>query len=227
MADLRISNKTARQLWLSNQGLANAPTGPLDLMSIIRDLGFVQLDTIQVISRAHHHIIWRRNQNYREPMLDKVLGKENGVFEHFTHDASILPMEFYPMWQRQFRREKEKINNAGWYSSMLDAEGRYAIKKRIKNEGPLSTHAFDTKIVGEKQPWSRPPHKLALDYMWYAGELATSHRENFTKFYDLGERVFPAQLRKEVHSDEVQQDWLCSQALDRLGFATFGEIQKI
>ncbi|KAB7615486.1 winged helix-turn-helix domain-containing protein [Amylibacter sp. SFDW26] len=226
MADLRISNKKARQLWLSNQGLATAPTGSLDVMSIIRGLGFVQLDTIQVVSRAHHHIIWSRNQNYREPMLDKVLGKENGVFEHFTHDASVLPMEFYPMWQRQFRRKKEKIDNAGWYKSMLDADGRAAIKQRIMAEGPLSTHAFDTKIVGEKQPWSRPPHKLALDYMWYAGELATSHRENFKKFYDLGERVFPKYLREETHSDDMQQDWLCRQALDRLGFATSGEIQK-
>ncbi len=213
-------------MWLFNQGLAAAPTGPLDVMSIIRDLGFVQLDTIQVVARAHHHIIWSRNQNYREPMLDKVLGKEHGVFEHFTHDASILPMAFYPMWQRQFRRKKEKIKNAGWYSSMLDVDGREAIKKRIMSEGPLSTHAFDTKIVGEKQPWSRPPHKLALDYMWYAGELATSHRENFTKFYDLGERIFPAHLREELHSDEVQKEWLCFQALDRLGVATVGEIQK-
>ncbi len=226
MADLRITNKQARQLWLSHQGLATAPTGPLDVMSIIRGLGFVQLDTIQVVARAHHHIIWSRNQNYREPMLDKVLGKQNGVFEHFTHDASVLPMEFYPMWQRQFRRKKEKINNAGWYSTMLDADGRDKIKKRIKAEGPLSTHAFDTKIVGEKQPWSRPPHKLALDYMWYAGELATSHRENFKKFYDLGERVFPEHLRNEVHSDDAQQNWLCKEALHRLGFATVGEIQK-
>ncbi len=226
MADLRITNKQARQLWLSHQGLATAPTGPLDVMSIIRGLGFVQLDTIQVVARAHHHIIWSRNQNYREPMLDKVLGKQNGVFEHFTHDASVLPMEFYPMWQRQFRRKKEKINNAGWYSTMPDADGRDKIKKRIKAEGPLSTHAFDTKIVGEKQPWSRPPHKLALDYMWYAGELATSHRENFKKFYDLGERVFPEHLRNEVHSDDAQQNWLCKEALHRLGFATVGEIQK-
>lgn len=226
MADLRIKNKQARQLWLHVNGLSDVPTGALDVMSIVRALGFVQLDTIQVVSRAHHHILWSRNQNYREPMLDQVLGRPEGVFEHFTHDASVLPMEFYPMWQRQFRRKKSKIDQAGWYKTMLKADGRAAIKDRIRAEGPLSTHAFDTKIIGEKQPWSRPPHKLALDYMWYAGELATSHRENFKKFYDLGERVFPQHLRDEVHSDEAQQDWLCRQALDRLGFATLGEIQK-
>lgn len=194
-------------------------------MQIIRALGFVQLDTIQVISRAHHHILWSRNQNYREPMLDKLL-RERAIFEHFTHDASVLPMEFLPMWQRQFRRYKDKIDRSGWYKNMLDDAGREAIITRIRNEGPLSTHAFDTKVLGKKGMWARPPHKLALDYLWYCGELATCHRENFTKFYDLAERVFPTKLRAENLSDEDQIDRLCETALERLGCASVGEIQK-
>ncbi|MFK8035322.1 MAG: winged helix-turn-helix domain-containing protein [Hyphomicrobiales bacterium] len=223
---LKINNRDARWLWLSHQGLANAPTGKLDVMSIIRQLGFVQLDTIQVVSRAHHHILWNRNQNYREPMLDKLLAKDRALFEHFTHDASVLPIEFYPMWQRQFRRMKEQIDKANWYSSMLDEAGREAIKQRIAEEGPLSTHAFDTKAKDAKGMWVRPPHKLALDYMWNCGELATSHRENFKKFYDLAERVIPSELHQMKHHDDEQIHWLCTQALDRLGFATAGEIQR-
>ncbi len=165
---------------------------------MIHDLGFVQLDTIRVIARAHHHILWSRNQNYREPMLGKHL-RQRHVFEHFTHDASVLPMEFLPMWQRQFDRRAARIINAGWWKGMPDAEGgRAEIKARIAREGgPLSTHAFDTKVDGKREMWSRPPHKLALDYMWYAGELATCHRENFTKFYDLGERVFPQGIARD------------------------------
>ena len=73
MTPLRIDNLTARQLWLSAQGLAATPTGALDLTATIKSLGFVQLDTVQVVSRAHHHILWSRNQNYREPMLDRLL----------------------------------------------------------------------------------------------------------------------------------------------------------
>lgn len=130
------------------------------------------------------------------------------------------------MWQRQFRRKKEQIDNAGWFKRMLDITGREAIKKRLETEGPLSTHAFDTKVTGPKEMWTRPPHKLALDYMWYAGELATCHRQNFTKFYDLAERIFPKHLRDQSHSDEAQIDWLCTSALDRIGFGTLGEIQK-
>ncbi|TCD14268.1 winged helix-turn-helix domain-containing protein [Oricola cellulosilytica] len=225
-APLKISNRDARRLWLDAQGLAGTPVGPLDVMSIIRKLGYVQLDTIRVVSRAHHHILWSRNQHYREPMLNRLLAHERSLFEHYTHDASVLPIEFYSMWRRQFRRLKERIDRSNYYSSMLDAAGRQAIRKRIEAEGPLSTNAFETKVAGERRMWSRPPHKLALDYMWYAGELATSHRNNFKKFYDLSERVIPADVRDLEHSDEAQVDWLCRGALDRLAFGTPGEVQR-
>lgn len=223
---LEIDNRTARSLWLATTGLAKAPTGSLDLSKIIRDLGFVQLDTIQVVSRAHHHILWSRNQNYREPMLDKALGKDRSIFEHFTHDASVLPMEFLPMWKRQFERKKDLIDRSNWYSSMPGPDGREEIKDRIRVQGPLSTHDFDTKIKGEKTMWQRPPHKLALDYMWYSGELATCHRVNFTKFYNLAERVFPDHLWGQNIDEHAQVNWLCEQALDRLSFGNASDVHK-
>ena len=213
-------------MWLDAQGLSVTPTGRLDLHSLITRLGFVQLDTIQVVARAHHHILWSRNQNYREPMLNQLLADHRGVFEHFTHDASVIPMQFYPMWRRQFRRLEAKVKKWEWHRGMLDSDGRNSIKDRIRAEGPLCTKAFDTKIKGEKKMWARPPHKLALDYMWYAGELSTSHRENFTKFYDLTERVVPGALLEETHDDDVQVDWLCRSALERMAFGSEGDIQR-
>ncbi|MGR3714076.1 MAG: DNA glycosylase AlkZ-like family protein [Shimia sp.] len=71
---IRISNRDARRLWLANQGLAEAPTGPADPLATIRQLGFVQLDRIQVLSRAHHHILWSRNQNYRVADARQAVG---------------------------------------------------------------------------------------------------------------------------------------------------------
>lgn len=222
----RIGNRDARRLWLDAQGLASPPVGASDILPIVRRLGFVQLDTIRVVSRAHHHIIWSRNQQYREPMLNRLLAEERGVFEHFTHDASVLPTEFYPMWQRQFRRMREKLGRSGYYRNLPDAPARAAIKQRIAEEGPLSTDAFDSKVTGERKMWTRPPHKIALDYMWHTGELATSHRENFRKFYDLTERVIPDDLRRHAHEDDAQIEWLCRGALHRLGFGTPGDIQR-
>ena len=223
---LRIANRDARRLWLEAQGLSAPPTGPVDLPGTIRKLGFVQLDTIRVVARAHDHILWSRNQNYREPMLHTCLARDRHVFEHFTHDASLIPIDFYPMWRRQFRRMEEKVRGWEWHRGMLDEDGRAAIRARIEAEGPLSTKAFDTKIVGKREMWRRPPHKLALDYMWYAGELSTSHRDGFTKFYDLTERVIPDHHRAAEHTDAAQVDWLCREALARLAFGTEGDIQR-
>ena len=223
---LRIPNRQARWLWLQAQGLSDSPTGPLDLPDTIRRLGFVQLDTIQNVTRAHHHILWSRNQNYREPMLDHMLGEDRAVFEHFTHDASVLPIEFYPMWQRQFRRLGEKVAGYASFKKAVQLIGREQILSRIAKEGPLSTHAFETRVEGEKQMWDRPPHKRVLDQLWYAGDLATSHRQNFAKYYDLSERVIPSHHRETAHDDSVQIDWLCRNALDRLAFGSLGEIQR-
>ncbi len=227
---LKIDNKDARRLWLAGQGLGGASTGKLSgpdcLMDIIRALGFVQLDTIQNVTRAHHHILWSRNQNYREPMLDQLLGEHRQVFEHFTHDASVLPVEFYPYWKRQLARMDAQVRRQKWYRSGLKKADLTAIKDRIRTEGPLCTRAFDTKVKGKKEMWARPPHKKALDAMWYSGELATSHRENFIKFYDLAERVIAPEHYETSYSDEDQIDWLCRSALDRLSFGTLGEIQR-
>ncbi|MFP7569610.1 winged helix-turn-helix domain-containing protein [Marivita sp. S2033] len=226
MSGIRISNQDARRLWLSTHGLGATPTGPLDPAALIGALGFVQLDTIQVVARAHHHILWSRNQNYRESMLNTLLADDRAVFEHFTHDASVLPIETLPMWQRQFQRMKAKVSRTAWYGKHLDPGELDAILRRIANEGPLSTHDFDSKSVGKSKMWTGPPHKIGLDYLWYAGELATSRRDGFTKVYDLAERVYPAHLHRQKIADRDQIDWLCSAALDRIGFGTLGEIRK-
>ena len=224
--NLKISNRNARKLWLHTHGLAQTPTGALDVLQIIKNLGFVQLDSIRNVTRAHHHILWSRNNNYREPMLAALLAEDRVLFEHFTHDASLIPLEYYSMWQKQFTRMRERLGVSKYYKNLPNPQDRDAIKTRIKNEGPLCTRAFDTKITGDKEMWSRPPHKLALDYMWYIGELTTSHRKNFTKFYDLSERIIPQNYRRQKHSDFSQIDWLCTYALKRMGIANLREIQN-
>lgn len=222
-APLEIGNREARLLWLWTNGLAGAPADPLDVPAMIARLGFVQIDTVRNVTRAHHHILWSRNARYREPMLWPLL-KGRRLFEHFTHDASLLPVAMLPLWQRQFRRLGERAARHGWYRSGLGQAEISDIRKRIEREGPLSTHAFERAAPGRGM-WARPPHKKALEQMWYAGDLATSHRENFIKFYDLGERVFPAPAGAGPDARE-QAEILCDQALDRLTFGTCGEVQR-
>jgi uncharacterized protein len=224
MTPLRISNRDARRVWLWTNGLAETPTGKLDVMGMLHALGFVQIDTIRNVTRAHHHILWSRNQNYREEMLWPLLGRDRLIFEHFTHDASLIPMAYLPYWQRQFRRLGAKVARHEWFQSGLAQEQIAQIRARIEAEGALSTHAFDTKAAS-REMWARPPHKRALDQMWYAGDLATCYRQNFVKYYNLPDRVFPAHLR-DGPPDHQQIDWLCQNAIDRLSFGTAGEIQR-
>ncbi|MEO0773852.1 MAG: crosslink repair DNA glycosylase YcaQ family protein [Pseudomonadota bacterium] len=222
-APLRIANRDARRLWLWTNGLSSTPTGPLDVMEMIRRLGFVQIDTIRNVTRAHHHILWSRNQNYREKLLwPRLRGRD--LFEHFTHDASLIPMEVLPYWQRQFDRLGRKAAASDWFQSGLGQAEIAGIRARIEREGALSTHAFDTKAES-REMWARPPHKKALDQMWYAGDLGTCHRKNFVKFYDLGERIFPSQLR-DGPGEEEGIDWLCDRALEYISVGTCGEVQR-
>lgn len=225
MARLEIGNRQARWLWLAAQGLAETPTGKLDLPRVIDRLGFVQLDTIQTVARAHDHILWSRNQNYRPKMLDRLY-RDRMIFEHYTHDASVLPMAWLPIWRRQFDRLRERIDRSNWYSSMPGPDGRAEIKARIAREGPLSSRDFETDAPRPKEMWARPPHKLALDYMWYGGELATCHRRGFHKVYDLAERVFPPHWADPPLEDAEQVSALSHAALDRMAFGTLGEIRK-
>lgn len=219
---LRIGNRDARRLWLAAQGLTGPRLAPLD---VIRQLGFVQIDTIQVVSRAQHHILWSRNPAYREPVLNRLL-KQGRLFEHFTHDASLLPIETFPYWQRRYVQLEQRVHKWLAGGGMPGEAGRADILDRIRREGPLSTHDFDTKLDGDRGMWKRPPHKLALDYLWYKGDLTTARRDGFTKVYDLTERVIPQHLLVQRKSDAEQIDWLCRQALEHLAFGSEGDIQR-
>ena len=214
-----------RRLWLESNGLLAQPDGPVDVVAIIKKLGFVQLDTIQNVSRAHHHILWSRHRDYREPMLDAILKEREHIFEHFTHDASVLPMDIYPMWQKRIKRLKTKIHNASWHNPERVEEWRDILLDRIREEGPLSTKDFNSTINGEKKVWARPPHKQVLDYLWYTGHLSTSHREKFLKFYDVTDRVIPRSYREQDVPEWDQIDWLCRAALDRLTVGSLKEIR--
>ena len=105
-----VSNAKARRIFLERQGLAAPPgaaLGKAGLLAMIERLGFVQVDSIRTVERAHHMILFSRNQTYRQTDLEQLIEKDRSLFEHWTHDASVIPMAFYPYWQRRFAAEAQ------------------------------------------------------------------------------------------------------------------------
>jgi hypothetical protein len=107
-----ISNADARRIFLAKQGLSAPPNRVLTkdgLLQLIHEIGFVQVDSIQWVERAHHQILFARNQTYKREHLTALLEKDGALFEHWTHDASILPSAFFRYWKHKFRHEEEVL----------------------------------------------------------------------------------------------------------------------
>jgi uncharacterized protein YcaQ len=226
-----VTNRQARRLLLQAQGLAEPPNRKLDLASLqalVERLGFVQVDSINVVERAHHQILFARNQTYRQKQLTRLLERERSLFENWTHDAAILPSRFWPWWQPRFERERERLAGRwrNWHGT--DFEGYIAhVAERIAAEGPLMARDFGgDQPKGSAGWWNWHPEKVALEYLWRTGVLAVAKRVAFQKVYDLAERVIPAEHRGPPPDGEAFRDWNCRSALERLVFATPGEIAR-
>lgn len=223
-----LSNSDARRVFLTKQGLSAPPNRALTkagLLDLIHDLGFVQVDSIQTVERAHHQILFSRNQTYRREHLTALLEKDGALFEHWTHDASILPSAFFKYWKHKFLDEEKAIVERWrrWRGEGFEASFEETYDRVVKDGAIL---ARDMKADGHVSGgwWNWHPNKTALEYFWRTGKFAIAGRSNFQKIYDLVERVIPAEFHEPEVSREDFVDWACRSALARLGFATHGEI---
>jgi len=224
-----IDNVSARNLFLARHALSENPRqkqSRSDLLSLIDRIGFVQVDSINTVARAHDMILFARNQTYRPGHLKTLLEKDRDLFENWTHDAAIIPTRFYPYWRPRFARGAEQIK-ARWsnwrrpgFVEMLDD-----ILAHIDQNGATMSRdvgADEKKSTGGWWDWH--PSKTALEYLWRTGKLAICHRDGFQKAYDLTHRVIPAHHQADPPDQAAFIDWACKSAIDRLGFATSGEI---
>ncbi len=224
-----IKNAHARRLFLHRHLLCHAGGGTgrgADLAGVLGDLGFVQLDSVNTFARAHDMVLWARRGSYRPKALGHALGRDRSVFEHWTHDAAAIPMQFYPHWKLRFDRDAARLRDR-WGKDRRAGflEKAEEVLAQIQATGACSSGDVGTdEVKGSGGWWDWHPSKTALEYLWRSGALAVCHRSGFRKFYDLTERVIPAEhLNARPHPEETI-DWLCAGALDRLGFATSGEL---
>ena len=224
-----IDNRSARNLFLARHALSENPRhkqSRADLLSLIERIGFVQVDSINTVARAHDMILFARNQTYRPDHLKTLLESNRELFENWTHDAAIIPTRFFPYWRPRFARCAEQIKErwSNWrrpgFVEMLDQ----VLAHIDQNGSTMSRDVGAGEMKSNGGWWDWHPSKTALEYLWRTGKLAICHREGFQKAYDLTSRVIPAQHHEHLPDEEAFIDWACNSALDRLGFATSGEI---
>ena len=225
-----LSNLDARRLFLHRHALAEPPTGPASgpaLADLVDRLGFVQVDSINTVERAHHMILWSRRHSYKPAALHHLIEQDRTLWEHWTHDAAILPTALHGHWHHRFASDAIRLraNWANWFRPGYEALFE-TILARIQAEGPVTTaDVGGQEARGSGGWWDWHPSKTALEWLWRTGQLAITRREGFRKVYDLTERVIPQVHRAPIGDRAQMIDWACTSALDRLGFAAPSELR--
>ncbi len=187
-----LSSEQARAIWLRAQRLDEPEpfgSGPEAVLAAIKQLGYVQIDTINVIERCHHHILFSRIPGYRRGDLTQLQDTDKTVFEYWTHALSYVPVADFPYFIPAMKRFRDLTDT--WFGKVTPAEIT-AMTRRLKREGPLSIRDIaDEELVEKHHPWaSRKPSKRVLQLMFYQGLVAISARQGMVKTYDLTARHF-------------------------------------
>ena len=186
-----LTKHDARRIWLTAQRLdTSAPfgEGTQAVADAVAHLGYVQIDTINVIERSHHHILFTRIPAYRRADLRQAQSADKSVFEYWTHALSYVPSKdfrFFLPQMKQHRRDGHK-----WYASVKPADTRKVM--RLLRAGPLTIRDIDDDVLTEKEHlWqSRKPSKRALQLAFYNGTATISERNGMLKTYELTARHF-------------------------------------
>ncbi len=222
-----LGTEEARTLLLDAQGLLDDPARRATAKAVaklVEKLGFVQVDSISRVERAHHLTLGARLDGYRPALLDRVAFEERRLFEHWTHDAALIPIAFFPHWKPRFASFAAHARSKRWFRERMGDEPERTIARvhrRLRREGPLRARDFER---GANRPatgwWDWTPEKMALEFLWRTGRVAIAGRDGFHKVYDLIERVLPEAHAAPEPDPDAHVEWACLSALERLGVAT-------
>src|ERR1700716_2797117 len=187
-----LTKAEARRIWLHAQRLdTSAPfgDGPGGTAAAVEHLGYVQIDTINVIERCHHHILFSRIPNYRRADLRQAQSVDKSVFEYWTHALSYVPAKDFRFFIPDMKLHKREGHR--WFSSVSPADTR-KVMRLLRRDGALTIRDIEDDVLTEKEHlWqSRKPSKRALQLAFYTGAVTISERNGMLKTYQLMERHF-------------------------------------
>ena len=222
---VRLTSAQARGVWLHAQRLAAAEpfgSGPEATPAAVDHLGYVQIDTIHVIERCHHHILYARIPSYRRAHLHQALSLDKTVCEYWTHALSYLPTGSLRFYVRHMRRDWQR---RVWFGDVTDQDIR-RIVARIRKGGPITIRDIDNDVLGDKEhAWaSRKPAKRALEAAFYKGLVTVSRRTGMVKTYELLTRHFGWKRLPAAASERETLDHLLDRALGSQGIVSVDSV---
>ncbi len=215
----RVDAAKLRRIALNAQGLLRqAPfgRGTAATRRAIEHIGYVQIDTISVVSRAHDHVLHSRVPNYQPRHLDRLLA-DGSIFEYWYHAAAYLPMRDYRF---ALPRMHACRDGTEYWIRSRDRKLMREVLDRVAADGPLMARDFETPPADAAGWWNWKPTKRALEQLFMEGELMVTGRQGFQKTYDLTERVLPADTDTREPTDRELAAYLLSNMLRAHGFAT-------
>ncbi|MFH1084149.1 MAG: crosslink repair DNA glycosylase YcaQ family protein, partial [Chloroflexota bacterium] len=221
MTPTQLSLAAARRLALRCQGLDGAwalPTGKQGVNQAIARLGYVQIDTIAVVERAHHHTLWARCPDY-DPAAPWELLAERRIFEYAAPVASFLPMSDYRYHVPAMRAYAQRPYVRHWLDENVAVVEH--VLGRIRDEGALGSADFEPPPGAQSRGWwDWKPAKRALDHLHNMGVLMVRERRNFQRRYDLAERVLPPETDTRAPDAEEVRRHRLARALAADGVVT-------
>lgn len=208
-----------RRLALAAQGLLQVQPygrGLVGARKAINHLGYVQIDTISVVERAHHHVFYSRVPNFEPAMTNQML-LDSDIFEYWAHAAALLPISFFRFSLPY--KHAIKSGQTHWYKTR-DKKLMSELLARIRSDGPIRSRDVETSTTKRAGWWDWKPAKKALEQMYMEGDLMVSNREGFQKTYDLTERVLPSQVNSKMPSMEEFAAHIVDQQLRCHGFTS-------
>ena len=220
-----LTKAAARRLWLRAQRLdTRAPfgAGPEAVAAAAEHLGYVQIDTINVIERCHHHILWSRIPDYRRADLRQAQSVDKSVFEYWTHALSYVPTADFRFFIPEMRLHKREGHK--WFASVKPADTRKVM--RLLREDALTIRDIEDDVLTEKEHlWaSRKPSKRALQLAFYSGMVTVSERNGMLKTYDLMQRHFGWDQPPRAASAAEISAYLLDRALRAQGVVSLDSI---
>lgn len=225
-APVTLSKNIARRIWLKAQRLDEAEPfgdGPDATRAAIEHLGYLQIDTIHVIERCHHHILWSRIPGYRREHLRQAQSVDKSVFEYWTHALAYVPTRDLPFFLPDMKRHRQSPRS--WFDSVSKEDLRKVLTL-IRRDGALSIRDIDDDILVEKDhAWaSRKPSKRALQLAFFTGALTVSERSGMLKTYELMDRHFGWSARPKAATEQQVVDYLLTRALRSQGLVSLDSI---